>query len=97
MTRWDPDPQWRPSWRPPVRPYVERAYAAECAVTTVRGQWVVHLHALLESGPVRRVVSVQPDERRALQAARIIERNVRRLLPEPQPPSRLPPAPPLTR
>lgn len=96
MSAWLVDPAWRPTWRAPARPYVEKAYAADCTVTCVGGRWVVHLHALLESGPVRRQVSVQPDERRALQAARIIERNVRRLLPVPQPPSLLPAPPPLS-
>ena len=78
-----------------MEPFVEAAYTAECTVTRTAGRWEVHLHVLLASGPSRRLVSVQFDERRAVQAARIIERNARRFLPQPQPPSRLPQALPL--
>jgi hypothetical protein len=43
---------------------------------------------------VRRKVAEHHDERRALQAARIIERNARRCITVPQGPSRLPDPPP---
>ena len=42
------------------------------------GRWMVYLDVVLASGAVRRRVGDHPDERRAGQAARIIERNARR-------------------
>jgi hypothetical protein len=45
----------------------------------------VYLDVVLESGAVRRRVGDYHDERRASQAARIIERNARRFIPRPPP------------
>ena len=84
-----------PHWEPPPFPYVEEALAADCVVIEERGRWIVYLDAVLASGAVRRRVSEHHDERRALHAARIFERNVRRCITVPQGPSRLPPAAPL--
>ena len=88
---------WVPLWTAPAFPHVEHAYSADCTVGCVSGRWVVYLDVLLESGPVHRIVSVQFDERRAYQAARIIERNVRRYIPAPHPPSLLPGPEPMPR
>lgn len=73
---------------------MEEALAAACVVAQERGRWVVYLEAVLASGAVRRRVGEYHDERRAIDAARIFERNVRRCITVPQEPSRLPaPAP----
>ena len=84
------------AWQPPEFPCVEEALSADCVVTEERGRWIVYLDVLLASGAVRRRVSEHHDERRALHAARIFERNVRRCITVPQGPSRLPPATPLS-
>lgn len=57
--------------------------AADAVVVAERGRWVVYLDVLTESGGVRRRLRDYPDQRRAQQAARIIERNARRYVPQP--------------
>jgi hypothetical protein len=89
-------PDFAPAWRPPAFPEVEEALAADCVVVEENGRWIVYLDAILASGAVRRKVGEHHDERRALHAARIFERNVRRSIVVPQEPSRLPAPPPLT-
>ncbi len=84
------------SWQAPAFPAVEEALSADCLVVEEKGRWVVYVDVLLASGAVRRRVSEHHDERRALHAARIFERNARRCITVPQGPSRLPPAEPLT-
>ena len=93
---WIASPDFVPTWQPPPFPEVEEALAADCVVVEEQGRWIVYLDAILASGAVRRRVGEHHDERRALHAARIFERNVRRSIVVPQEPSRLPPAPPLT-
>ncbi len=83
------------AWQPPEFQRVEEALAADCIVVEERGRWVVYLDAVLASGAVRRRIGDFHDERRALHAARIFERNVRRCITVPQGPSRLPDPPPL--
>lgn len=85
-----------PTWTAPDFPRVEEALSADCSVREESGRWVVYVDVLLASGAVRRRVSEHHDERRALHAARIFERNARRCITVPQGPSRLPPAEPLT-
>ena len=70
------------SWNPPARPYVQDALSADAVVVEEHGRWVVYLDVVLESGAVRRRVGEHHDERRAQQAARIIERNARRCIPQ---------------
>jgi hypothetical protein len=70
-----------PSWSPPAKPYVEEAMSADAVVVEERGRWIVYLDVVLESGAVRRRVGDHHDERRARQAASIIERNARRCIP----------------
>ena len=70
-----------PSWNPPSRPYVEDALSADAIVVQESGRWVVYLDVVLESGAVRRRMGDHHDERRAQQAARIMERNARRCIP----------------
>ena len=70
-----------PSWSPPARPYVEEAMSADAEVVDEHGRWVVYLTVVLESGAVRRRLGDYHDERRARQAAAIIERNARRCIP----------------
>lgn len=79
--RWDTGPV--AAWHAPEAPHVEAAHSADCSVECIRGRWVVWLDVLLDSGPVRRTVAVEHDERRARQSARIIERNVRRYVTPP--------------
>lgn len=67
-----------PARRPP---YVEEALAAHARVVAEDGRWVVLLDVVLASGGVTRRVGDYPDERRAAQAARIIERNAIRFIP----------------
>lgn len=62
-------------------PYGEEALAASARVIGERGRWVVVLDVVLASGAVSRRVGEFPDERRAGQAARIIERNAVRFIP----------------
>jgi hypothetical protein len=64
--------------RPGATPYVEEALSADAAVERESGRWVVYLDVVLASGAVRRRCGDWPDERRALVAAREIERNARR-------------------
>jgi hypothetical protein len=70
-----------PSWQPPATPYVEEALAADADVVEEHGRWVVYLTVVLASGAVRRCVGDYHDERRATQAAKVIERNARRCIP----------------
>ena len=84
-----------PSWEPPAFPHVEEALAADCVVIEENGRWIVYVDVVLASGAVRRRVGDHHDERRALHAARIFERNVRRSITVPQGPSRLPAPEPL--
>lgn len=91
-----PSAEFAPSWSPPAFPAVEEALAADCIVVEEHGRWVVFVDVMLASGAVRRRVSEHHDERRALHAARIFERNARRCITVPQGPSRLPPATPLS-
>jgi hypothetical protein len=84
-----------PSWQPPAFPNVEEALSADCVVVEEHGRWIVYLDAVLASGAVRRKVGEHHDQRRALHAARIFERNVRRCITVPQGPSRLPEPEPL--
>ena len=84
-----------PSWQPPDFPCVEEALAADCVVLEETGRWIVYVDVLLASGAVRRRVGEHHDERRAVHAARIFERNVRRSITVPQGPSRLPQPEPL--
>ena len=70
-----------PSWSPPAKPYVEEAMSADAVVVEERGRWIVYLDVVLESGAVRRKVGDHHDERRARQAASILERNARRCIP----------------
>lgn len=83
------------AWQPPDFPFVEEALSADCVVLEESGRWIVYVDVVLASGAVRRRVSEHHDERRALHAARIFERNVRRCITVPQGPSRLPAARPL--
>lgn len=83
-------------WEPPAFPRVEEALAADCLVVEESGRWVVYVDVVLQSGAVRRRVGDHHDERRALHAARIFERNARRCITVPQGPSRLPEPPSLT-
>ena len=85
-----------PAWERPATPCVEEALSASCVVVEENGRWVVYLEAILASGAVRRRVGDHHDERRALHAARIFERNVRRTITVPQEPSRLPQPEPLS-
>jgi hypothetical protein len=62
-------------------PYVEEALSADTTVVDEHGRWIVYLTVVLASGAVRRRVGDYHDERRAAQAARIIERNARRCIP----------------
>lgn len=55
--------------------------SADAVVVNESGRWVVYLDVVLASGAVRRRVGEYHDERRAAQAARIIERNARRYIP----------------
>jgi len=89
-----PSPDVTP-WQPPEFPYVEEALAADCVVVEERGRWIVYVDVVLASGAVRRRVSEHHDQRRALHAARIFERNARRCITVPQGPSRLPAPDPL--
>lgn len=89
-------PDGLPRWEPPVFPNVEEALAADCIVVEEHGRWIVYLDAVLASGAVRRKVGEHHDERRALHAARIFERNVRRCITVPQGPSLLPEPEPLS-
>ena len=86
----------RAPWEPPAFPAVEEALAADCVIVQENGRWVVYVDVVLASGAVRRRVSEHHDERRAVHAARIFERNARRCITVPQGPSRLPPAEPLS-
>jgi hypothetical protein len=79
-----------PGWRPPTVPYVEEAMSAEAVVVEERRRWCVYLDVVLASGAVRRKVGEYHDERRALHAARIIERNARRCITRPMSASTLP-------
>lgn len=81
-------------WQPPDFPRVEEALSADALVVNESGRWIVYLDIVLASGGVRRKVAEHHDERRALHAARIIERNARRCITVPQGPSRLPDPPP---
>lgn len=74
-------PSSAPAWRAPETPYVEEALSADAHVVEESGRWVVYLDVVLVSGSVRRRVGDHHDERRAQQAARIIERNARRCIP----------------
>ena len=85
-----------PMWEPPPFPAVEEALSADCVVVEENGRWVVYLDAVLASGAVRRRIGEHHDERRALHAARIFERNARRCITVPQGPSRLPQPTPLS-
>ena len=80
-------------WQPPDFPRVEEALSADALVVNESGRWIVYLDVVLASGAVRRKVAEHHDERRALHAARIIERNARRCITVPQGPSQLPDAP----
>lgn len=71
---------WEP-WEPPAMPYVEEALSARTEVVESRGRWYVYLDVVLVSGAVRKQVGEYHDERRAVHAARIIERNVNRGMP----------------
>ena len=84
-----------PSWQPPDFPCVEEALAADCVVLEENGRQLVYVDVLLASGAVRRRVGEHHDEHRAVHAARIFERNVRRSITVPQGPSRLPQPEPL--
>ena len=64
---------------------LEQARSADAVVVEESGRWIVYLDVVLESGAVRRRVGDHHDERRASQAARIIERNARRFIPRPPP------------
>ena len=86
----------QPAWEPPAFPRVEEALAADCVVVQENGRWVVYVDVVLASGAVRRRIGDHHDERRALHAARIFERNARRCITVPQGPSVLPDPPPLT-
>lgn len=89
MTSGDP-------WQPPDFPRVEEALSADAVVVEEQRRWIVYLDVVLVSGGVRRRVGEYHDERRALHAARIIERNARRCITGPMSPSRLPQPPALT-
>ena len=75
-------------------PASRRRWRPTCVVVEEHGRWIVYLDAVLASGAVRRKVGEHHDERRAVHAARIFERNVRRCItvpraratPEPPPP-----------
>lgn len=64
--------------RPGATPYVEEALSADAVVEREHGRFVVYLDVVLASGAVRRRCGDWPDERRALVAAREIQRNARR-------------------
>jgi hypothetical protein len=81
-------------WQPPDFPRVEEALSADARVVNESGRWIVYLDVVLASGAARNKVGEYHDERRALQAARIIERNARRCITVPQGPSQLPGPPP---
>jgi hypothetical protein len=70
-----------PTSSPPARRYVEEVMSADAVVVQERGRWIVYLTVVLESGAVRRKVGDHHDERRARQAASILERNARRCIP----------------
>ena len=80
-------------WQPPDFPRVEEALSADALVVNESGRWIVYLDVVLASGAVRRKVAEHHDERRAVHAARIIERNARRCITVPQGPSLLPDSP----
>ncbi len=63
------------------RPRLEQVLSADAVVVSEAGRWIVFLDVVLESGAVRRRVGEYHDQRRAEQAARIIERNARRFIP----------------
>ena len=84
-----------PAWEPPAFPRVEEALAADAVVVEENRRWIVYLDVVLASGAVRRKVGDHHDERRALHAARIIERNARRCITGSMADSRLPEAPAL--
>ncbi len=65
------------------RPRLEQALSADAVAVPESGRWIVYLDVVLESGAVRRRVGEYHDQRRAEQAARIIERNARRFIPSP--------------
>ena len=65
------------------RPRLEQALSADASVAPEAGRWIVYLDVVLESGAVRRRVGEYHDQRRAEQAARIIDRNARRFIPSP--------------
>ena len=67
-----------PAWEPPAFPYVEEALSARTEVVEESRRWIVYLDVVLVSGAVRKRVGEYHDERRAVHAARIIERNVNR-------------------
>lgn len=67
-----------PRWHPPAAPRVEEALSARTFVTEESRRWIVYLDVVLVSGAVRRRVGEYHDERRAVHAARIIERNANR-------------------
>jgi hypothetical protein len=62
-------------------PYVEEALSADAGIVEEHGRWYVDLTVVLASGAVTRRVGEYHDRRRAEQAARIIERNARRCIP----------------
>ena len=84
-------------WQPPAFPHVEEAMSADAVVVEEQRRWIVYLDVVLASGAVRRKVGEYHDERRAVHAARIIERNARRCITVPMSPSRLPEPPGITR
>ena len=59
---------------------VQEALAAWCDVEQRSGRWWVDVNVVLSGGAVRKSVADFHDERRAAQAARIIERNLLRSL-----------------
>jgi hypothetical protein len=67
-----------PKWQPPAFPAVEEALSAHAVVVEESRRWIVYLDVVLRSGAVRRRVGDYHDERRAVHAARIIERNANR-------------------
>jgi hypothetical protein len=61
-------------------PSGEEALAVDVQVEQVRGRWIVYLDVVLATGAVRHQVGDWPDERRAVVAAREIQRNAARRL-----------------